>query len=128
MIPMVAAIPFIPESVVAILVAVIGTAGTLLIARWNAKRQDKSESRDDSAVFRGEVLDDNKNLRAEVRALKLDLTASEKLIAEKNKENDALRLVNFKHEQQIIMYEAQLKATREQTADQLKARETAAKK
>lgn len=118
-----AAIPFIPESLVAILVAIIGTSTTLLIARWNAKRQDKTEARDDSAVFRGEVLDDNKALRAEVRSLKADITATEKLIAEKSKEIDSLRLLNFKHEQQIIMYEAQLTATRQQAAAQLKARE-----
>jgi peptidoglycan hydrolase CwlO-like protein len=120
---LIAAIPFIPESLVAILVAIIGTSTTLLIARWNAKRQDKTEARDDSAVFRGEVLDDNKALRAEVRSLKADITATEKLIAEKSKEIDSLRLLNFKHEQQIIMYEAQLTATRQQTAAQLKARE-----
>lgn len=121
---MIAAFTFIPESVVAIMVAVIGTGGMLWAARWNAKRTDRKDARDDSAIFRGEVLDDNKALRVEIRALKADLQAAEKLIADKGKENDTLRLVNFKQEQQILMYEAQLKATSILTAEQLSARQS----
>lgn len=104
-----AAFPFIPESAVAVLVAIIGTSGTLWIARRQARRDEDHDDRDDSAAFRVGIMDDNKALRDENRSLKLDLLAANKLISERSRENDDLRLINLKSQQEIILLVSQVR-------------------
>lgn len=71
---------FVSEGSIAILVAVIGPAVTLVIARWTAKRQEHRDDNDDEFRFRGELSTDNHMLRAEVKDLKAELTANKEYI------------------------------------------------
>src|SRR5664279_3236494 len=71
--PIIAAYLFQNEGLVAILVAVIGTLGTLIAARLLAQRQIKRAPIDDEFRFRGELSTDNQALRAEIRDLKTEI-------------------------------------------------------
>lgn len=64
---------FINEGAIAIIVAVVGPAVTLMIARWAAKRQENRDGHDDEFRFRGELSTDNQALRTEIKDLKVEL-------------------------------------------------------
>lgn len=70
------------EGLVAVLIAVIGPAVTLLIARWTAKRQGERDDHDDEFRFRGDLSTDNQALRAEVKELKAEIKEKNKYILE----------------------------------------------
>jgi hypothetical protein len=59
-------------------------------------------------------MDDNKGLREENRALKSDCAAANKLVSERSKENDDLRLINFKSQQEIILLVSQVRQMKEE--------------
>jgi uncharacterized protein YlxW (UPF0749 family) len=60
------------EGANAIVIAIIGSVTSLLVARWQANKQQKKEDTDDGRAFRGELRDDNKSLREEIRELKAE--------------------------------------------------------
>lgn len=59
-----------PEAWNAIIVAIVGSFGTFVIARYTAKRTADREDVSDGRAFRDELRDDNAALRAELREVK----------------------------------------------------------
>jgi predicted nuclease with TOPRIM domain len=78
------------EGANAIVIAIIGSVTSLLVARWQANKQQKKEDTDDGRAFRGELRDDNKSLREEIRELKADRETSRTYILTLEKELAAL--------------------------------------
>lgn len=84
--PIIAAYFFQNEGLVAVLIAIIGTVGTLFGARLMAQRQIKREPIDDAFRFRGELSTDNQALRAEIRDLKVEIAGYKTSIRELEQE------------------------------------------